>query len=97
MRGFTKILRKFVLCQHLMDPCHNLNKYENNENIAVQELAQILYKRYTNRDYGLSILDSIAFFKKYNFGLKVLNINFGLKIHIKILFLGILDKKITFI
>ena len=56
--------------------CQNLNKHENNKNITVQELAQILNRRYTVRDFGLCILDSIAFFKKYN--LKVFNIYYKL-------------------
>ena len=30
-----------------------MNKYENNKNITGQELAQILNKRYTDRDFGL--------------------------------------------
>ena len=58
--------------------CQNLNKYENNKNITGQELAQILNKRYTDRDFGLSILVSITFFKKYNLGLKVFNIYYKL-------------------
>ena len=53
-------------------------KYENNKNIIGQEPAQILNKRNTDRDFGLSILDSIAFFKKYNLGLKVFNIYYKL-------------------
>ena len=55
-----------------------MNKYENNKNITGKELAQILNKRYTDRDFGLSILDCIAFFKKYNLGLKVFNIYYKL-------------------
>ena len=58
--------------------CQTMNKYENNKNITGQNLVQTLNKRYTDRDFGLSILDNIAFSKKYDLGLKVFNIYYKL-------------------
>ena len=43
--------------------CQNFNRYGHNKNITGQELAQILNKRYKDRDLGLSVIDSIAFSK----------------------------------
>ena len=63
--------------------CQNFNKYGHNKNITGQELAQILNKRYTDRNFGLSVIDSIAFFQKFNLGLKVINIYYKLTYEFK--------------